>query len=102
MNQFENIRRRAGVAALLLAFLGMPGHAQQSTSIAVDTPTVVSAIAEDTSIRPFQVHIPESTLADLRQRLAAARLPEPETDPSQGVRLATMKQLLRHWQTDYD
>jgi pimeloyl-ACP methyl ester carboxylesterase len=102
MNQFENIRHRAGAAALLLPFLGMPGHAQQSASIAFDTPTVVPATAEDTSIRPFQVHIPESTLADLRQRLAAARLPEPETDPGQGVRLATMKELLRHWQTDYD
>jgi hypothetical protein len=104
MNQFENIRHRAGVAALLLAFLGMPGHAQQSASIAFDTPRVVPATAEETSIRPFQVHIPESAVVDLRQRLAAARLPDPETvsDQSQGVQLATMRELVHYWQTDYD
>jgi pimeloyl-ACP methyl ester carboxylesterase len=104
MNQFENIRHRAGVPALLLAFLGMPGHAQQSASIAFDTPRVVPATAEDTSIRPFQVHIPESALVDLRQRLAAARLPDSETvsDQSQGVQLATMRELVHYWQTDYD
>jgi len=59
---------------------------------------------EDTSIRPFRVHVPESTLADLRQRLTSARLPDPETvtDQSQGVQLATMKELVRYWRTDYD
>src|SRR5262249_36918267 len=37
-----------------------------------------------------------------RRRLAAARLPDQERDSSQGVRLATMKGLVRYWQTDYD
>jgi hypothetical protein len=60
--------------------------------------------AEDTSIRPFRVDIPESALTDLRRRLAEARLPEQETvaDYSQGVPLKTVQQLLRYWRTDYD
>ncbi len=56
--------------------------------------------ATDTSIiRPFRVDIPEADLADLRQRLAATRLPEQETvsDNSQGVRLATVQKLARYW-----
>jgi pimeloyl-ACP methyl ester carboxylesterase len=56
------------------------------------------------AIRPFQIHIPEKDLVDLRHRLAATRWPEKETvaDDTQGVPLATMRELVRHWQTDYD
>jgi pimeloyl-ACP methyl ester carboxylesterase len=56
------------------------------------------------SIRPFRIDIPEEALVDLRNRLAATRLPEQETvsDFSQGVPLKTIKQLLQHWQTRYD
>jgi pimeloyl-ACP methyl ester carboxylesterase len=56
------------------------------------------------SIRPFHVNIPEAALVDLRQRLAQTRLPEKETvaDPSQGVQLKTVQQLLHYWQTNYD
>jgi pimeloyl-ACP methyl ester carboxylesterase len=48
--------------------------------------------------------MPEATLADLRRRLAATRLPEKETvaDFSQGVPLKTIQQVLRHWQVAYD
>jgi pimeloyl-ACP methyl ester carboxylesterase len=43
-------------------------------------------------------------LADLRRRVAATRWPDRETvtDDSQGVPLATMQELARHWATDYD
>ena len=56
------------------------------------------------AIRPFQVHFPEADLADLRQRLAHARLPEKETvtDNTQGVPLKTVRQLLHYWQNNYD
>jgi hypothetical protein len=55
-------------------------------------------------IRPFQINVPESDLIDLRRRLAAVRWPDKETvaDDSQGVPLATMRELVRYWQTDYD
>jgi pimeloyl-ACP methyl ester carboxylesterase len=55
-------------------------------------------------IRPFHIDVPESALADLRRRIAATQWPERETvpDDSQGVRLAPMQELARHWATDYD
>jgi len=62
------------------------------------------ASAEDTSIRPYHVKVPQEALDDLRQRLAATRWPDQETvaDQSQGVQLATMKELVGYWRTDYD
>lgn len=56
------------------------------------------------ALRPFRINIPDEELIELRRRLAATRLPEKETvsDQSQGVQLATVKQLVRYWQTDYD
>jgi pimeloyl-ACP methyl ester carboxylesterase len=56
------------------------------------------------SIHPFHIDFPETALANLRGRLADTRLPEQETvsDFSQGVPLKTVRQVLRHWQTDYD
>ena len=33
----------------------------------------------DTTIRPFEVHVPEEDLADLRRRVAATQWPEKET-----------------------
>src|SRR5580765_4256295 len=60
--------------------------------------------ADDESIRPFQFHAFDETLADLRRRIAATKWPERETvtDASQGVQLATIQALARYWQTDYD
>ena len=60
--------------------------------------------ARDETIRPFHVAIPEETIADLRQRVAATRWPDKETvaDQSQGVPLATIQELVRYWSTDYD
>jgi len=58
----------------------------------------------DAEIRPFRVEVPEADLVDLRRRLAATRLPERETvaDASQGVQLATIRDLARYWRNDYD
>jgi hypothetical protein len=67
-------------------------------------PANVSAATEDTTIRPFRINVPEEELINLRRRVAATRWPESETvtDDSQGVPLATMQELARHWATDYD
>jgi pimeloyl-ACP methyl ester carboxylesterase len=55
-------------------------------------------------IRPFHVDVPEEELAELRRRIVAARLPSGElvTDRSQGVQLATIKELAHYWVSDYD
>jgi hypothetical protein len=62
------------------------------------------AAAEDASIHPFQVSIPEEALTDLRQRLAASRWPDKETvaDQSQGAQLANLQELVGYWSTEYD
>ena len=63
-----------------------------------------TTVQTTTEIRPFHVDIPEEELAELRRRIAATRLPSGElvTDRSQGVQLATIKELARFWETDYD
>lgn len=71
---------------------------------AVTTQPQTAQFTATTAIRPFQVHIPQAAIDDLRRRLALTRWPDQETvaDRSQGVQLATMKELVRYWQTDYD
>ena len=66
------------------------------------TPTV--AQAADASIRPFQFHASDEQLAEMKRRILATRWPEKETvtDTSQGVPLATMRELAQYWATDYD
>jgi pimeloyl-ACP methyl ester carboxylesterase len=64
----------------------------------------MATIESATEIRPFHVDVPEEDLIDLRRRIAATRWPERETvaDATQGVRLATMRELARYWGTEYD
>src|ERR1700744_3178284 len=58
----------------------------------------------DPRIPPFTVGFPEAELTDLRRRISATRWPERETvtDDSQGVPLAIMQDLARHWASGYD
>jgi len=57
-----------------------------------------------TEIRSFQIEIPNQQIEDLRQRIEATRWPTNElvSDRSQGVQLATMRELARFWANDYD
>jgi pimeloyl-ACP methyl ester carboxylesterase len=63
-----------------------------------------TAAAKAGEIRPFRVDVPEADLADLRRRIAATRWPDRETvnDQSQGIQLARLRELVRHWGTAYD
>jgi pimeloyl-ACP methyl ester carboxylesterase len=62
------------------------------------------AAADDPTIRPFHIDLPDQDLDDLRRRLALARWPSRELVPdrSQGVQLATLEALARYWAADYD
>jgi pimeloyl-ACP methyl ester carboxylesterase len=55
-------------------------------------------------IRPFTIQTPEADLDELRHRIAETRWPNKElvNDRSQGVQLATMKELSRFWANDHD
>src|SRR5919202_4447855 len=66
--------------------------------------TQVETTTTHPEVRPFREDVPEEDLVDLRQRIAATRWPSKERveDRSQGVQLATMQELARYWETDYD
>jgi pimeloyl-ACP methyl ester carboxylesterase len=75
-----------------------------ATGAATLFPAGVASAATGDAIRPFRINFSDEALVDLRRRLAATRWPEKETvaDETQGVPLATMQELVRYWQTDYD
>jgi pimeloyl-ACP methyl ester carboxylesterase len=63
-----------------------------------------STVRTTTDIRSFHVDVPEDELAELRDRIAATRWPSQElvSDRSQGVQLATLQELARYWENNYD
>ena len=73
-------------------------------SEASSSPARTAAATEGSAIRPFRDNVPEAELAELRRRINATKWPDRETvtDATQGVQLATMQALARHWATDYD
>ncbi len=84
--------------------LGMATMGIAVASAANLLPSQLAAAAPDDAIRPFSVNVPDEQLVDLRRRIAATRWPDRETvtDQSQGVQLAKLQELVRHWGTDYD
>jgi pimeloyl-ACP methyl ester carboxylesterase len=97
MDSVSQPNRRTVLAA---AATGAFGLAAPAASRAAGS----SAGGGDNAIRPFRIDVPEKALVDLRRRIAATQWPDRETvkDQSQGVPLATMQELARHWATDYD
>ena len=55
-------------------------------------------------MEPFEIHVPDSVLSDLSERLARTRWPEAETvsDWSQGIPLAYVQELCEYWREGYD
>src|SRR6266487_5990058 len=74
------------------------------STTASPNPAEPSPAAEDTTIQPFRVDIPDEALDDMRRRIAATRWPTRElvTDRSQGVQLATLQALAQYWENEYD
>ena len=94
MKKSKNILANTVVASALV-MQGVSGSAQSGTSVPLLT---------EEAIRPFQVHVPQQKLDDLKRRILDTQWPEAELvkDPSQGVQFATMKALAKYWATDYD
>jgi pimeloyl-ACP methyl ester carboxylesterase len=96
-----------GIAAAA-AFSLFPAHLAAARNGLASQPSdhgdLRMASTEANAIRPFQINFPDEALADLRRRIAATKWPERETvaDATQGVQLATMRELARYWQSDYD
>jgi len=96
-------RRFVSVAAAAVAAgsLSQLAFAQDNQSI---TDAAAPTDGDKTAIRELRIHVPESQLTDLRRRIKATRWPDRETvsDDSQGVPLAMIQEVARHWSTDYD
>jgi pimeloyl-ACP methyl ester carboxylesterase len=57
----------------------------------------------NTAIRPFQIHIPQERLDDLKRRLRATRWPRPVVqDFSHGQALPLVQELAAHWAEGFD
>ena len=97
--EFIRAAAASGGAATLSAGL-VPITVDASADKAAQTvlPTATEAVT------PFEVHVPQAALDDLKKRLANARWPdkEPVTDWSQGVPLAKAQALVECWRTHYD
>jgi pimeloyl-ACP methyl ester carboxylesterase len=116
---FEDVQHGAAAAGTVaLLVLASPCPAQPAAT-AVEERTMTSqtqhtspransllsrTVADDPAIRPFRFRASEAALVELRRRVASTQWPEKETvaDQSQGVPLATMRELARYWATDYD
>ncbi|WP_455281259.1 epoxide hydrolase family protein [Cupriavidus necator] len=105
-------RRRfiASATALIVSpsVFALPDFTRTMSSSGTDAIVVAAAsvprqASDDERVRPFTIRVPEAQLVDLRRRIAATKWPSRElvTDASQGVQLATMRELARTWQTDY-
>ena len=91
-----------GRATIGEAFADLQSNTAQKENAMTQTSATQSA--DKTTIRPFQVNVPEAELTELRRRINSTRWPDRETvtDESQGVPLATIQELARYWATDYD
>ena len=115
----ERVPPLLGICGLVLALCGSLPTPVRGQAVTTDRSTMMTkvktprvaretpaarATTETNDIRPFKVHVSDSALADLRRRIRDTRWPERETvtDDSQGVPLALMQELVRHWGTDYD
>ena len=101
----------AAAGAFGFALIATPCYAVAAASSEANTLSSTTSGAEkqparsdEAAVRPFRVDIPQAALDELRRRIVATQWPEKETvsDQSQGVPLATMRELARYWATDYD
>jgi len=92
---------RAVMAAPLIPLLGRSSEASADESLGGSK--TFSLPPATAAITPFQVHIPEAALTDLKRRLSATRWPQRETvnDWSQGVPLSKAKTLIDYWHSSY-
>src|SRR5712664_3669491 len=94
------LRSTVGVLFVMIAM--SPSYAQRPRGVASSATGGPSAPAS-AAIVPFTVHVPDAVLADLRERLTRARLPE-ELDGSgwtYGTNLAYLKDFVAYWRREF-
>ena len=65
---------------------------------------VVPRAADDASVTPFAIRVPDADLADLKARLARARFPDeiPGTEWTYGTSRAYLESLVHYWRDGFD
>ena len=93
-----------GAAALVAGYDAGAAPISDVRAAAAATSSAGPGADEDPAIRPFRIKVPQSQLADLRERIAATRWPDMETvkDASQGLKLSNLQALVRYWGDGYD
>src|SRR4051812_42644703 len=91
-------------AGARVSFIGLAAALLVAGEIVTTRAAMVATPAGVDVIKPFRVHFPDETLADLKRRVTATRWPDKEIvqDQSQGVQLATVQKLARYWSTEYN
>lgn len=104
MTKSEKVNTRSRTADRIIAvalgsMLFLPAGYVLSANAADANSTVAASATTDESIRPFEFHVPQAQLDDLRRRIAETRWPDKETvnDDSQGIQLARVQELVRYW-----
>ena len=94
----------ACVSALADAQTNISRSSNMTASRAVSAVPAAAGQARGEDVRPFRINVSDEAMNDLRRRLQATRWADKETvaDASQGVQLATLKELVRYWSTTYD
>lgn len=56
------------------------------------------------SVRPFQLHVPDNAIVDMRERLARTRFPDqaPGEPWAYGTDVGYLQQLVEHWRAGFD
>src|SRR3982750_1537562 len=105
----KNDFHAVATVAIGLCIFASAGFGQTISNSGAQTSPLAEAstprsAAEDSSIRPFTVRVPQAALDDLRRRIADTRWPDKETvaDRSQGAQLANLQELGRYWGDGYD
>ncbi len=108
-----NLRRiTAVVGSLFLSslgfaavdFNGVSGPAKNETISGENVLMSDKFAANNDQIIPFTISIPDSAIADLKQRLALTRLPDQISDTSweYGTDIDYLSELVDYWQNDFD
>ena len=94
----------ASVSALVQGQAHTNGSRTMPTTDTVNDAPAPPRNTRGEDVRPFRVSVPTEAMNDLRRRLQATRWADKElvADASQGVQLATLKELVRYWTATYD
>jgi len=82
----------------------MPKFVSISFALLISWALTVALVGQDSSIRPFTIHVEEAVLEDLQDRLKNARFPDQIQNSGwdYGTDKAYLTELVEYWKNEYD